>query len=461
MMIRPIEDLYEILNDIIDKECGNRGFTEYLKEKFAEKKLSVATPNLMLSEELSLADVDDIELICFTEACKEYFSLEVILDDFFGADKIVDYKQYINAEVIPTQIVVKNVIRDEENENRFIAGFVPYYKFATWEKYRLTRYNYQTQRDPIYKKLSNGKVIVKRNINETSVSQMTKLMYDNKFESNMVTYNILISPDIKPNYSYNPDTLELTITPNYDHNSKDFTVVDIIDGQHRITSATRAVAMADKNGTRLKGSLHACFYLMTLDEAKSYIEVQARQNAINKEYKESLKTDAYTEFVDRLIQWKNPKQNILQNNVAKTYDEMEVFNKLTYKPLLTEAVRMTRVDVDDNIEKKFASEKMAEIINTLVSYMVKEFYNNDSKKMQEEGIFLSPNIFIGYIALAEQLRIGKDYIDKLVDLAILLQDKEVKEKLLTLKLKSKTLSQVKKNIFTYFRDLVINIEEKE
>lgn len=461
-MIKPMDELYEILKQIIDDECDNRNFKEYLRNKFVSKQLNGGTPNLILGENIPLPDCEDVDLICFAEGCKEYFNLEALeLSSYFGVDALSRYRTYINPEEQLTVIEVDNVIRDKKNPNRFIAGFVPLEKFPMWEKHKLTRYNFDTQRDPIYKKLSNGRAIRRRNIDEQSVNDIDNSMYNDEFQPNMVTYNILICPGKKPNYNYDEKTLKLTIKPNLNYDDDDFTVVDIVDGQHRITGASRAVARAIKNNKELAGSLHACFYMMTLEEAKAYIETQAKQNVMSKEYTESLKTDDYTTFVDKITSWKNSKNNILQNEVANTFDEMKVYEKLTYKTALTEACKMTRIDVADNVEKKFASEKFAEIINTLINYMKKEFYNNDIEDMKNERIFLAPNIFIGYIAIAELLWKEKDYVDKLIDIVVLLQTEKVKTELSSMKLNHRSLETIKKNIFKYFQELVRSLENEE
>lgn len=469
-MIKAMQDLYDILKEIIDNECDNRNLKEYLRDKFLKKGLNGRIPNMILGENIPLTECDDFDLMCFTEGCKEYLNptyengeeADMNLSSYFGEDKIVSYRlPYVNKEVIPNKIEVDNVMRDPEDENRFIANFVPLRKFAEWEKYKLTRYNFETQRNPVYKRLSSGKVIKLKNINEKSVSQITDLMYRNKFKPNMVTYNILIAPGKKPNYSYDDKTHKLTITPNLNFDDDDFTVVDIIDGQHRTTGATRAVSKAERTNTKLTGSLHACFYLMKLDEAKEYIEIQSRQNTIEKEHAESLNPNDYNLFVDKIESWENEKKNILQKNVGNTYEEMEAYNKLTSKPILVEAVKMTKVDVSDNIEKKFASEKFAEIITTLINYMTKEYYNDDIEKMRNENIFLTSNIFVGYVAIAEELWRDSDYIDRLLDIAIVLQDEKVKEKLQTLKLTTKVIDSAKRNIFNYFKELIISLDTKE
>lgn len=461
-MIQPIDDLYDILKQIIDDECNNKNFKNFLRDKFGKKELKVDTPNLILGENIPLTECEDNDLICFTEGCKEFFELEALnLSDFFGEDSLSRYHTYFRVNEDLKIIEVNNVIQDPNNEYRFIASFVPLDKFPLWEKYKLTRYNFDTQRDAIYKQLSENRAIKRRNINEKSVTEIEDAMYNDMFQPNMVTYNILICPGKKPNYHYDKETLTLTIKPNLNYDDEDFTAVDKIDGQHRISGASRAVARAEKNNKKLKGSLHACFYLMTKEEAKAYIETQAKQNVIAKDYRETLKTDNYTIFVDKIIDWKNKKQNIFYDEVANTYDEMKVYNKLTYKYVLISGCKMTKINVDDNVEKKFASEKFAEIINTLINYMVKEFYNNNIGNMKKENIFLTPNIFVGYIAIAEMIWKEKDYIDKLIDIAILLQTEEVKVKLSSMKLNYKTIDGFKKGIFTYFKKLVKSLEEVE
>ncbi|WP_346938100.1 hypothetical protein [uncultured Clostridium sp.] len=469
-MIKEIDELYSILMAIREKECDNRGFKEYLRDKFLEKGLSGSIPNQILGESLPLVECDNISLMCFTEGCKEFLGtvvddegeeLDLNLTSYFGDVMISSYVNYINVDVEPTAIELDNVIQDPKNPNRFIAGFVPYNKPYEWEKHHLTTYDFGMQRNPVYKKLPNKKIMKLKNINEVAVEEMTALMCHNQFEPNMITYIILMVEGKKPNIYYNKEKMKFRIVPNYSYDDENYTSVNLADGQHRTTAGGRAVIWSEKHKEELTGSFHCVFYLMTKEDAKEYIVTQAKQNAIPKEHMESLSTNDYTLFIDRMNQYKNQKQNIFNKNIASTQEEMQIYNKLIYQHVLIEAIKMTNIDVSDNIEKKFSSEKFSEIITTLINHMTKEFYDGDIEKMKSENIFLTPNIFVGYIALAEQLWKDKDYIDKLIDMSTVLQDEKTKEKLKSFKLTSKNVDSVKKNLFNYFKQLIMDLNKTE
>lgn len=469
-MIKELDELYSILMRIREQECDNRNFSKYLRDKFLEKKLNGSIPNQILSESLPLQECNTISLMCFTEGCKEFFGTyfykdgeegDLDLKSYFGDSMISSYIGYINVEVDPTVIELDNVIQDPRNPNRYIAGFTPYKTISDWQKYYLTTYDFDMQREPIYKSLPKEETMKLKNINEKAVQEMTELMCENQFEPNMITYTILMVEGKKPNVFYNKETMRLRIEPNYSYHDVDYTSVNLIDGQHRVSAGARASFWAEKHNQELTGSFHCVFYIMTKEEAREYIKTQAKQNSISEEFIETLGTNDYTEFINKMNSYKNEKKNIFKNNIASTHGEMEAYHKLTYNMALTESLKQTKIDVSNNIDKKFASEKFTEIITTLIDYMTKEFYDDDIEKMKDENIFLTPNIFIGYIALAEQLWKDKDYIDRLLDIASALQDEKIKEKLKEFKLTSKNIDGIKRNVFNYFRELVINLNNEE
>lgn len=458
-IVRPIDDLYVILVKIIEDECNNRGLKNYLRDKFAEKGLIASIPNQVMAENIPLTELSINELICFTEGCTESIEdLNINLKSFFGERQLISYYNFIPTENKVEYIELDNVIQDPKNPHRFMSAFTSIETIAEWETNRLTTYNFDMQRNPIRKVLPNGQVIKQKNLNEKSIKEMTDLFYNNKFEPNMITYSILMIEGKKPNIFYNEKTRKLRIEPNYDFDSDSYTSINLIDGQHRTTSCTRAVMMSKKSGRQLNGSLHCVFYLMTKEEAQQYIINQAKQNAIPKDFTDSLVNNDYTKFVEMLDGYKNETSNIFFNNIAKTYDDMKAYNKLTYKYVLTEACMMTKIDMTDSIETKFASQNICDIVTTLIKYMCKEFYNNDMKQMIDENIFLTPNIFIGYIAIAEVLRNSDDWINEVIKVANVLQAYNVSGKLKDFKLESRNIDNIKKQIYDYFRDIALDIK---
>lgn len=469
-MIKELDELYSILIRIIEQECDNRNFIKKLREKFLEKGLNASIPNQILSESLPLRECNTIILMCFTEGCKEFFGTyfhkngvegDLDLKSYFGESMISSYVGYINAEVEPTAIELDNVIQDPKNPNRFIAGFVPYKTISDWQKYYLTTYDFDMQREPKYQQLPNEETMKLKNINEKAVQEMTELMCNDEFEPNMITYTILMVNGREPQVFYNKKTMKFRIEPNYSYDDIKYTSVNLIDGQHRVSAGARASFWAEKHNEELTGSFHCVFYVMTKEEAREYIKTQAKQNSISEEFIETLETNDYTEFVNKMNSYKNEKKNIFKNNIASTHAEMEAYHKLTYNTILIEALKQTKINVSSNIDKKFASEKFTEIVTTLIDYMKKEFYDDDIEKMKDENIFLTPNIFLGYLALAEQLWEDNDYIDKLLSIALTLQDDKVKDKLKEFKLTSKNIDGIKRNIFNYFKVLVISLNSEE
>lgn len=455
IMIRPFDELLEKLVNIKNNE-NSVALVKFLKDKFLKKGLTSSIPNQVMSELLPITELSTIEMICFTEGCEEFFN-DQSLDKtkYFGQSDIINYTNFIPPKEKKIEVIeLDNVIKDEaEGHIRYMRPFTPIQTIAEWEMNKVTTYSFEMQREPIYKILPNGEKIKQKNINQKSVNEIADLFYNNEFEPNMITYCILAIDGKRPQVKYNKDTRKLRIELDYDVNSDTYTSVSLIDGQHRTSGATKAVILSERNNKKLNGSLHTAFYVMTQQEARTYIDNQNKQNAISKDHLEAFKNDDFNVVFAKMVNYKNSSRNIFYENIAESYMEMKSYNKLTYKTVILDAFKMTTIDISNDFKVNFEVPKYCDIITNLVKYIAMEYYDNSIDKLKDDSNLLSMNIFVGYIALAERLINNKEYLNIIPDIAEKINNNI--EEINKLNLTSKNLTiKDKENIFKYFKNLI-------
>jgi hypothetical protein len=93
---------------------------------------------------------------------------------------------------------------------------------------------------------------------------------------------------------------------------------------------------------------------------------------------------------------------------------------------------------------------MAKSIDSIINILKENYFDDDLEVMRDNSFLLTPNIFVGYLAIAYRVsELNKFYdYDKIADLLYCLTEDDVKD----LKLNTKQYSY--KNIYNYFYDLV-------
>ena len=272
----------------------------------------------------------------------------------------------------------------------------------------LIRYNKETQRQPTLRKLgTKGGYVRDITLNMKSVKEIANLMYDGKFDENEIIFNIRLSND-KSNPKYKFHNLYeqifgyLLITPNtfVQEDSEDFTIVEILDGYHRIKGAEMAVAKARKNGIELEGGFDVRIVVKDIEEAKRIVIQTFKRSDTGEEFLESLEINDYSKFIDSVIEY----SSILKNNVSNDYMQCMEKKSLTYKTILVKTLqKCTDIDVNSVAVKKIGAKKVAEILDNIILYLSEVYYNNDLQLMKETSSLLDINIFVGYLGVACEL----------------------------------------------------------
>ncbi|NRU52434.1 hypothetical protein [Clostridium beijerinckii] len=452
------EDIqYDVIDKIINEEFNNQKLIDALTLKFEEKGFSVRLITLLFGGEQTWEDIPELARVTFVEASKEALEWEILnIDKWFEDNTLAMYEAKVNELKTMDSIVIKNMTRIDDFN---FYGYITYETIYNAFNNSLLVYNKESQRESTYKKLgTTGKILREITLNEQSVEEIKNAMIEGTYEQDMVIYNILLtSQDIIPQVQITEkfdNVCDVEIVPNYARKSKNYTIVNIVDGYHRTVASVRAYSECLKKGRKLEGGLPIKITIRDLKGAKHIIAQTFKRTDDGRQWLGTMANTDYNEFIELLTK----SSNVLKKGkIARTYDEYEATNSLTYSFILSEAVKKyaTNIPVNSKLQRKMIAEKMANIIDELVEFETIKFGSFNNLKNTH---ILSPNIFIGYIAIANELRLIEGYEDYLIKIGEKIANISNKD-LEDLKLGRKDLSV--KRIYDYFKNMtreVINIE---
>lgn len=455
------EELLDNLQIIINNNDYNKQLINKLSIKFDEKGFSMQRPNQIFSGSAQLESLGNTELLTLTDGLYNLTQNNKNLinpKDYFSDSEIVRFESYQRPiEEQKDSLILKNVVQIDDLQ--WICPFWTLEEIYNAQNNAQLSYNFNTQREATYKKTATGDILIAATLNKESVRDISEEMFENKFTPNLITLNVRLIDGKKPRLKYNENTKELIIKPQYkfveeDGESEiildDTTFIDILDGFHRINGALWAIEKAKQENKQLKGGLIVSIICMTEAEARNYIAREAKRNDMSEEFTKALTNDDYNKIVAQINDYGDKNTNILKNKIADTREELNYTDKLTTSAVIREGIKQTDIDIKDAIEIKMMIPRMIEIINMLISYILRYKFNSDMSKMSESA-FLQPNIFVGYIAIANKLKNDKDYMDKIFKIAELLDNKDRKD-FVNLGIYSKNLQQ--KKVYEYFENIV-------
>lgn len=444
------ETLLDNLQLIINKNDYNKSMINDLAMKFNEKGFSMQRPNQIFGGASPLESLEKKELLALTKGIYDITKDKNINPkEYFSAAELEAFKKYKKAkEEIKDKLILKNAVQIDDLQ--WICPFWSLEEIYEAHNNAQLSYNFNTQREATYKETKTGEIIITATLNKESVKEIADEMYANKFTPNLITLNIRLIEGKKPNIKYNENTKDLAITPDYDFNSNNTTFIDMIDGWHRTNGSLWAVDRAKQENKKLKGGLVVLITCMTEEEAKNYIARESKKNDMSKEYIKSLTNDDYNKIARNINDYGDDNNNILKDKIANTREELKYTDKFTTMEIIREGLKQTDLDIKDALDVRMKLPKMIEIITILINYILKYKFKNDINELKESA-FLQPNIFVGYIAIADELKNEKEYLDKLLKVVDKLISKPNKD-FSGLGIYSKQLQN--KKIYEYFKNLI-------
>ena len=361
-----MNDLYDYLQDLVlTKEYKNKNLQKRMKIEFGKKGLAINTPMLLFGENLSITEISQMELICFTQVVYDELGIEVLNPKkYFSNNELSNYKYYMNVDIKPEKIIFNHVFKDP-NRISYMANYVPVEYLASLMENRLIRYNHETQRQATFKRRRNGKYFREITLNKKSVDEIVEEMLNGKFPSNQISFNILLAEGKIPQISYNEREMKLEIKPELDIDSLYMTPVDATDGWHRLSACVIASQKAKELGIELNSTLTVRIEMMTLEEAKEDLERNSKQNPIDLSYIDSMKDKGFNELIEEMNRYSSRDKNIFYNNIAKTSYEKKQTNKIITVKIINKLFQEYKVKTNNVIESKIFAQKICKIVTDL------------------------------------------------------------------------------------------------
>lgn len=433
----PEDVRFEVIDRIVEEEYGNKKLMDSLTLKFKEKGFQLRLATALLGGDKQWSDIPELVQVAFIEGAKESLEWEILdANKWFTNDVLATYDTTINETQNIDSILFKNAIKIDD------FNYLLYWDLKSiYNSYNndLIIYNYETQREPEYKTIgTRKKPIMTYSLNPKAVEEIARDIISGEYEEDMLIYNVLlknqkITPQVDIKDTKQPGIVNIEVVPNYERDSKNYTIVNPLDGWHRTMAGVRAYGIALKQGVELKRGYPTKLVMRNLKGAKHIVDQIFKRNDTSRQWTHDLASTDYNEFIELLID----SSKILKGNVVKTYEQyMAVSGSLTYSYILSMTVeRFTTIEVNNKLQRKMVSESIANIIDMIFEYLLMKYGNMED--LMKKTHLVEPNIFVGYLAIAEQLREFEgdyeSYVIKIGEKLCSLTEEELKPLKLTYK----------------------------
>lgn len=317
--------------------------------------------------------------------------------DDFELQKIKNFKLKIENENL-TYPVEFNFMR--QYADKMWVGAISLKKYVKLHSSRISTYNFQTQRNPLYK--SYKQLEIKRpNINPKSVIEMKEQMLTNNYYYDDVTLNILDDGNDKFDFNKRIDNIgDIILYPG--------TILNVIDGAHRLKAAEAALLESP--------NLEANFILVItnfdIDRANNYIRQKDKRNPISKEYIESKDIENLNNNTVKNIN-ESPKSD-LKNLIVTDESLLNRGYGVTLFSIMSKTIeKLWQLKVRKDSEN--LSEYLIEFFNELVAIFPDEL-KLKIKENRNKNYINHQNMFIYYLTIAKEIQGRSNWKELLYDI---------------------------------------------
>jgi hypothetical protein len=401
------------------------------------------------------------EKMAICKVCYEVLRLEKLnFKKYYNNDEIIDYNSFKNIEEQIKEVILPLLQRVDEYN---YTGRISYEQIYNYIKFVLFRYNKLSQRAYKTKSLGTKDESVRIvDIKQENVDKMMKLILDGKLESTQVIINVRLpegKENFNPNYYFEPINEEyanigtLYIHPNKDVDSETFTVIEMLDGFHRMLAVYQAVEKykIENKGAMLQGGLDIRIVMRTLSEAQEIVRQIFERSDTNPEFIKGYKQGDDVDFLKMV----EDNSKVLKNEIALNFEEHKMLKSLTYKTILLDALKLTDIQFEKKGLVRNVAKELGATIDELIELMKVKYFNDNIELMKNNSNFLGCNMFVGYIAIANTMRELGDFnkIDDIVDSIYTIPENQMQK----LKLKNSPNTCSYKDIYNYFSNLTMEV----
>lgn len=383
------DKLYLVLSNVINESKKTKSIRkniQYLEEFLWKYKINAGKVSAIYDGGIAFETLSNEVLYLFAKAMYELTNLNAIdVTNWYSQEEIDVYEKYKEETFYKSNIIVfHDVVKT--SEYAFVIPKITYSEMSNMINQGLVYYNERTQREAVF--VSFGDTFRKKPYcDNKKIGEIMEEMQTN-FEANMLTLNIRkIGTEL---FAY--DEKDRTLTIEVDNKN---TFLDIIDGFHRWTAATKFTI----DNPNKDGYFNLKIFNITEEKAQSFLNREEKATPMSLSHRDAMNNNnEYITTTKSINEQGNVKTNELYYRIAFDDSELKIDNK--YVTIDTFA---------KGLEKAFDfTELSAREISKIESYLI-QFFNElfgilkEHYKDAEDTIIYKSNAFIGYLAIASKL----------------------------------------------------------
>jgi len=414
--VKPIEDLMQNLFIVMSKKNTDKKIRDYMQDVYADKRMIERKVDKILKGQIMFNTLNESELGIWCVYLYDFVSKQFLTTKFESSDaklkenqlvesinpilyyseyKIEKIRQYYDIDAKETKtdkMIFRNVVKVKD---QYMCPFSSNYDIDLFMSNGFLGYDTAMQRDPDIVNYK-GMLLKQPNINWNSVKEISEIIYDDSFTSNLLTLNILKTSKFnQEGVEYNEKEKTLTISK----------TIFIIDGFHRILATTDAVTKANENGKKLEYGFMISITNFTVRQAQDYISREQKSNPISADFTKTLEKNDCNIFIDAINE-----TGEMKDKVANMIDEVGDNTKYTTFGILNSALKIADLDFSISARNDDYLETFSTVFDVIIGEYLKKYNYIDLDSLNKNEIALLPNVFVGYVALSKEL-IGREKED--------------------------------------------------
>lgn len=408
--MKSIVDLYNDILEVVNEEVDNMKLQSKIIDDFLKKGLTANIVYELFNDNIDIKNMTTNELICLTKSLeKNYINKKYSFNpsEYFSNTELSDYDLFI-----PRREEILEVARFENcikiNAKDYLC-YMSAKQLNELRKNRLVAYFKNIQRANKVKKLKNGTTKRYENVNKEAIKELRKRFIRKDIRPTAIALAILEQSGKERNYMFetssdNNNIGTLVVKPDFNVNSNSYQPLIIPDGYHRYTAICDAYEEAE-----VENGLGVFIHIMNETEAKQYVNDVFKRSDTDVEWIQAMDQNDASRFVNSLIE----NSKILKNEVVNTYSEIKKFNALVDRNTLVDSINYTDLKIGNELTREIDSETMAKIIDMLLDFIVENDYKGNFEEFKKSE-YAESKMFIGYIAIANELKNDSEYKKKLI-----------------------------------------------
>ena len=388
------QKLEDVLSLILQDYSNDKKVIQKVSEDLLQKGISRGRTGGIFTQSIPLSYVSQTELCLITKYLYSHtLEYKIKPDEFFNELELTSSEQYQNLDKVEktNRITLHNV--DQLEDHLWLCSMETYQNISTYFTNGLLSYNPRTQRQPLKRKVGD-RILEVINIDPKKISEIKDEMLKGTFNPNALIWNIRkVTGAERENFIYDAKNRTLTI------NVIEGIYVDIADGMHRMGAMIKACE--EKPDINRITSI----YIFFTDEEKilQVIRQQSKQTPISEEWLGLMDvTNPNTEVAKNINN--RQRMNEMFNRVGLDNSELRRENKLvTFDTLSKTIEHIYNLKNKPFIEAQNVEKFLIDAFNIVIG-INHSVFNENLERTRKTSYLADNNTFIGYIALAEELK---------------------------------------------------------